>query len=113
MREPRLAILDSNRTKLPCGDQNIEKKPRKCGAQTMDKKLFSPAGKIAIPANEGITESLILLFRSGCLLPTNEAQPWGARQLCVLETLLERILKNLRKVQSFFKRRVVQPFRDG
>ena len=60
MREPRLAILDSNRTKLPCGDQKIEKKPRKCGAQTMDKKLFSPEGKIAIPANEGITESRYL-----------------------------------------------------
>ena len=75
MREPRLVILDSNRTKLPCGDQKIEKKPRKCGAQTMDKKLFSPEGKIAIPANEGITESLILLFRSGCLLSANEAQP--------------------------------------
>lgn len=41
----------------------------------MDKKLFSTEGKIAIPANEGITESLILLFRSGRLLSTNEAQP--------------------------------------
>lgn len=41
----------------------------------MDKKPFSPEGEIAIPANEGITESLILLFRSGCLLSTNEAQP--------------------------------------
>ena len=41
----------------------------------MDKKLFSPEGKIVIPANEGIMESLILLFRSGCLLSTNEAQP--------------------------------------
>ena len=49
MREPRLAILDSNRTKLPCADQKIEKKPRKCGAQTMDKKLFSPEGKDSHP----------------------------------------------------------------
>ena len=49
MREPRLAILDSNRTKLPCGDQKIEKKPRKCEAQTMDKKLSSPEGKNSHP----------------------------------------------------------------
>ena len=41
----------------------------------MDKKPIYPEGKKANPANEGITESLILLFRSGCLLSTNEAQP--------------------------------------
>ena len=42
-------FMDSNRTKLPCADQKIEKKPRKCGAQTMDKKLFSPEGKNSHP----------------------------------------------------------------
>lgn len=76
MREPRLAILDSNRTKLPCGDQKIEKKsPANAERRPWTKSYSPPRGKIAIPANEGITESLILLFRSGCLLSTNEAQP--------------------------------------
>ena len=76
MREPRLVILDSNRTKLPCGDQKIEKKaPQMRSADHGQKAILPPRGKIAIPANEGITESLILLFRPGCLLSTNEAQP--------------------------------------
>lgn len=57
------------------GIKRLKKSPANAERRPWTKSYSPPRGKIAIPTNEGITESLILLFRSGCLLSTNEAQP--------------------------------------
>lgn len=57
------------------GIKRLKKSPANAEHRPWTKSYSPPRGKIAIPENEGITESLILLFRSGCLLSTNEAQP--------------------------------------